>query len=105
MRKIKEEEFKKTIESGKFVVDFYADWCGPCKMLAPNLQELEGELNGAGVEILKINVDEAPALSEEMGIQFIPYVVTFVDGVKKDAFSGYKSVEELRTFIKNSMAI
>lgn len=105
MRKVSEEEFKKVIESGKFVVDFYADWCGPCKMLAPNLQELERELEASGVEILKVNVDEAPALAEEMGIQFIPYVVTFVDGEKKDAFNGYKSVEALREFIKNSMAI
>ncbi len=105
MRKVSEEEFKKVIKSGKFVVDFYADWCGPCKMLAPNLQELERELEASGVEILKVNVDEAPDLSEEMGIQFIPYVVTFADGEKKDAFNGYKSTEDLREFIKNSMAI
>ncbi len=105
MKKINQTEFKDIIKSGKYVVDFYADWCGPCKMIAPNLETLEKELNASGIEILKVNVDENPELAEEMGISFIPFIATFVSGEKKDSFSGYKSVEELRNFIENSVAI
>lgn len=105
MKQINQEQYNAIKNNGKYVVDFFADWCGPCKMLAPNLQELEPELAAKGVEILKINVDEEPDLAEEMGIRFIPYVVTIVDGEQKDSFNGYKSVEDLRKFIQNSMAI
>ncbi|MGN1041892.1 MAG: thioredoxin [Christensenellales bacterium] len=105
MRKVNQEEFKKIITSGKYLVDFYADWCGPCKMIAPILTDIEKELNLNGVEILKVNVDENPELAEEMRIQFIPYVVTFSDGKIADSFSGYKSEEELKQFVKNSLGI
>lgn len=105
MRKVNQEEFKIIITSGKYLVDFYADWCGPCKMIAPILTDIEKELNLSGVEILKVNVDENPELAEEMRIQFIPYVVTFSDGKIADSFSGYKSEGELKQFVKNSLAI
>lgn len=105
MKKVNQAEFKEIIKKGKFVVDFYADWCGPCKMIAPHLESLEKELNADGVEILKINVDENGELAEEMKIQFIPFIAVFADGAQKNSFSGYKSVDDLREFIKNSLAI
>lgn len=105
MKKVNQAEFKEIIKKGKFVVDFYADWCGPCKMIAPHLESLDQELNADGVEILKINVDENGELAEEMKIQFIPFIAVFSDGAQKNSFSGYKSVDDLREFIKNSLAI
>ena len=60
------------------IVDFYADWCGPCKMLAPILDELNAE-NG-DVEIYKLNVDDEPDLARRFGVSSIPTLVSFKDG-------------------------
>ncbi len=103
MKKVTQKEFNELIAGGNYLVDFYADWCGPCKMLAPILEEVEKDLAEKGVGILKVNVDEEPALANEMGIQFIPYVALFVDGKKKDAFSGYKSKADLKAFVESSL--
>ena len=61
------------------VVDFWAEWCGPCKMLAPVLDQIAGEQNGR-VKIVKVNVDQNPTLSARFGIQSIPTLLYFAGG-------------------------
>jgi len=61
------------------VVDFWAEWCGPCKMIAPALEEISGSL-GAKVKIVKLNVDENPQTAAKYGIQSIPTLMIFKDG-------------------------
>jgi thioredoxin 1 len=61
------------------IVDFYADWCGPCKMIAPALDEIAAELQGK-VKIAKVNVDEQSALAERYKIQSLPTLLYFQDG-------------------------
>lgn len=61
------------------VVDFYADWCGPCKMLAPHLEKIADEYEGK-VRIVKVNVDEETELAERYGISGIPTLIFFKDG-------------------------
>ena len=90
-------EFEQEVREGLVIVDFYADWCGPCQMLAPNLEQLDKE---GEVKIVKINVDEIPDLARQFRIMSIPTLMLFKDGkfVKKDL--GYMPIERLREFIK-----
>ncbi|HEV2954697.1 MAG TPA: thioredoxin [Xanthobacteraceae bacterium] len=61
------------------VVDFWAEWCGPCRMIAPALEEISGAMNGK-VKILKLNVDENPATATKYGVMSIPTLMIFKDG-------------------------
>jgi thioredoxin 1 len=70
------------------IVDFYADWCGPCKMLSPVLEQLATE--HTEVKIAKVNVDEEPALAERYRVRGIPYVALFKDGKLASQVVGYR---------------
>ena len=90
-------EFEQEVQGPTVVVDFYADWCGPCQMLAPVLEQLEKETS---IKIIKINVDETPDIARAFRIMSIPTLMLFKDGklVKKEL--GYMPIERLREFIK-----
>ena len=79
MKIITTENFKNEVEGfrGLSVIDLYADWCGPCRMLAPILEELEGEY--PEINFCKINVDEQPELAKEFNVSSIP-MIAFVKG-------------------------
>lgn len=74
-----EETFAQEISSGLVLVDFYADWCGPCKMIAPVLDELATELEGT-VKIVKVNVDNCQSVAAEYKVMSIPTLILFKDG-------------------------
>ena len=90
-------DFEKEVQGEAVIVDFFADWCGPCQMLAPVLEELDKE---GGVKIVKINVDEVPELARQFRVMSIPTVMLFKNGqfVKKQL--GYMTLEALKEFIK-----
>ena len=86
-----------TKAEGLVLLDFYADWCGPCKMLAPELDEAGEER--PGVKICKSNVDEASDLAAQFGVESIPTVVLFKNGEAVDGFIGYRGKDEVLALI------
>lgn len=81
--------FDETIKNGVVLVDFWATWCGPCKMLAPNVEEIAKEYEGRAV-VGKVDVDENPDLAERFGIMSIPALFVFVNGEVKEKLTGYR---------------
>lgn len=79
-------------KEGKFILDFYADWCGPCKMLSPILDNLIKE---NGVEVIKVNVDDEPEISQEYNIRGIPTLVFVNNGNEKQRLVGMNTKEHI----------
>lgn len=94
---LENENFDEEIKEGKVLVDFYADWCGPCKMLGMVLEEIAKEKN---IKILKVNVDQHEALASRFRVMSIPYLVLFVDGNETKHNLGFLSKEDLIKFIE-----
>ena len=93
---ITNESFEQEVKKSELpvIVDFWASWCGPCMMLAPAIQEISDEYSDK-VKVVKVNVDEEPALAMEYGITSIPTLILFENGevVKKSV--GYSEKEEI----------
>jgi len=86
---INQENFEEIINSDTpVVVDFWAPWCGPCKMLGPVLEEVSNELEGK-MKITKLNVDENQPIAIEYGVASIPTVLVFKNGKLMDKFVGF----------------
>jgi thioredoxin 1 len=96
--------FDETIQSapGAVVVDFWAEWCGPCKMIAPILEEIATEHEGS-VTIAKLNVDDHPDLARRYDVMSIPTLLVFSEGLMKKRLIGAKGkgqlLEELNEFL------
>ncbi len=90
------QDFEKEIQGDLVLVDFYADWCGPCKMLAPELEALEKE---TGLKIIKINVDELGDIARKFRIMTIPTLMLFKGGELVKRESTYMPLEALKQFI------
>lgn len=80
---------------GKMLVDFYASWCGPCKMLAPVLEEIKDE-----IQILKVDVDENPNLSKEFGVMSVPTLIYFKNKEEFEKKIGYMTKDDILKWIK-----
>ena len=86
--------FEKSIANGVALVDFWAEWCGPCKMQLPIIEEFSGEMEGKAT-IGKVNVDEELELAQSFGIQSIPTLILFKDGKPVKKLVGLHSKEAL----------
>jgi thioredoxin 1 len=96
---ISDASFKTEVENhGTVLVDFWAPWCGPCKMIAPVLEELSSEL-GESVKIAKVNVDDNPMSAGQYGVMSIPTLVLFKDGQPVDKVVGFQSKDQLKNLI------
>jgi thioredoxin 1 len=85
------------------VVDFWAEWCGPCRMIAPALEEISKSLNGK-VKIVKLNVDENPGTAAKYGIMSIPTLMLFKDGQLASRQIGAAPKQKLEQWITGSVA-
>ena len=90
-------EFDEEIKNGLVLVDFFATWCGPCKMLSPVLEEVAKE--NENLKVLKIDVDEVGPLAARFGIQAIPTLILFRDGERVAVKMGYQNKNQLLAFI------
>ena len=98
MKILNKAEFEETIKEGVTLVDFFATWCGPCKMLGPVLEELSAEI--PDVKFVKVDVDDEPELAEKYGIMSIPNVFLFKNGEIAGSFLGLQSKENVKAFIE-----
>lgn len=95
---ISKEEFNNEIKTGIVLVDFYATWCGPCKMLSSVIEKVDEEHL---IDILKIDVDEIRELAGEYKIYSVPTLIIFEKGKEIKRISGFMSEDELKGWIKD----
>ncbi len=95
-----EENFAQEIATGLVLVDFYADWCGPCKMIAPVLEELATELQGVA-KIVKVNVDHCPGVASQFKVMSIPTLILFKDGQAVQQTVGFQPKSSLLSLIES----
>ncbi len=88
------EDFNELISSGNVLVDFYATWCGPCKMLEGELEAIEDK-----IKIVKVDIDKFQKLTSEYRIMSVPTMVFFKDGKKQEEIVGYHTSDELLEII------
>jgi thioredoxin 1 len=97
-----EENFEDTISAGDVVlVDFWASWCGPCKMVSPLIDQLSEEV-GSQTVIAKVDTDENPALAQKLGIASIPAVKVFQGGVEVDSIVGAVPLVRLKGLLSRA---
>ncbi|EES47987.1 thioredoxin [Clostridium botulinum] len=92
---LKINEFDDAIKEGIVIVDFFADWCGPCKMLAPIFEELEEEMKDK-VKFFKVNVDESGELASKFSVFSIPTMIIFKDGKDVSTEVGFLPKEKIK---------
>ena len=100
MLEVTKENFAAEVESSEtpVLLDFWAAWCGPCRMLAPVLEELAGEFDGK-VKFGKVNVDEQPELAMRYGVQSIPTLILFRGGEPVNASVGVVPADSIRAML------
>ena len=101
-RHIGDNDFNKEVidEKGVVLVDFFATWCGPCKMIAPILEELETEMED--IKFIKIDVDESPNVASKYEIQSIPTIKLFKDGKEVDTVVGFLPKDQIKALIEKN---
>lgn len=91
-------EFIEAIANGTVLVDFFATWCGPCRMLAPVLEQFATD--ATDVEVIKVDVDAVRDVASEYQIESIPTLILFKDGIVADKNVGFMNINQLKAFAK-----
>jgi len=99
VKNITEENFKDTTKSGISIIKFGAQWCGPCRQMAPIIEKLSEEINDMVVG--DCDIDESPSLAQELGIRSIPTTIIFNNGEVKDTIIGVETVDQLKDRLNN----
>lgn len=96
---VTDETFQDATSEGLVLADFWATWCGPCKMIAPVLEELDAEM-GDEVKIVKLDVDDNQQTASQFGVMSIPTLLVFKDGEKVDQVIGFQPKEALKSLLQ-----
>ena len=95
---VNKDNFDAVVASGTVLIDFYADWCGPCRMMAPIVDEIAEEM--AGVTVGKVNVDLSPELAIKFGIVSIPTLIIMKDGKEYKKIVGLRGKAEIVSYLE-----
>ncbi len=93
---LNKENFEETIKSGVTLVDFWAEWCGPCQTMLPILDTF-AESMGDKLTVAKVNVDEAPEIAGQFRVMSIPTLIVFKDGTPVETMVGVQQADQLET--------
>lgn len=93
---LNKEDFDELISTGNVLVDFYAEWCGPCKMMTPVLESMNDK-----IKIVKVDIDKFESLANKYRIMSVPTMMFFKDGKKEKEIVGFHSEDELEEIIKS----
>lgn len=99
LKYLNDENFQEEVSKGVTLVDFYADWCGPCRMIAPLVDELATEMNGQA-KIAKLDIEQAQKVTSSFGVTSIPTIIIFKDGKEMKRFVGVKDKATLQSSVK-----
>lgn len=97
---LNDENFQTEITNGVTLVDFYADWCGPCRMIAPIIEELASELNGKA-SIAKLDIESAQQTTASFHVTSIPTIILFKNGQEVKRIVGLKDKDTLRSMVES----
>lgn len=98
VREINENEFESVIKEGKVLIDCFATWCGPCKMLSPIIDQISEEVDT--YKFYKLDVDKCNTIPMDYGVMSIPTLLIFENGELKDTLVGFKTKDELINYLK-----
>lgn len=101
MISLNETDFKEKINDGIVLIDFFADWCSPCKMVSPILEEISKERED--IKIYKVNVDENQKITMDYGVQSIPTLILFINGQKQDTVIGALPKTAINKFLDKNI--
>lgn len=99
---LNDDNFEDAISQGVTLVDFYADWCGPCKMIAPLLEELSSEMDGKAI-IAKVDIENAQNTTAKFGVTSIPTLIVFKNGKEVDQVVGVRDKSALKSMIEKAL--
>ncbi|HWC14197.1 MAG TPA: thioredoxin [Actinomycetota bacterium] len=96
MREVAEQDFNEVVVASDtpVVVDFWAEWCGPCRLVHPELEKIATEYEGK-VQVVKLNIDDAPGVAAKYGIMSIPTIALFVDGAVRAQVVGARPKDDI----------
>lgn len=104
VKHLDDENFNDTISKEDVVlVDFYADWCGPCRMMTPIINELAEEMDGQ-VTVGKLDIDSSQKTTQQFGVASIPTLILFVNGEEVDRVVGIKDLEGLKAMVQSHVS-
>jgi len=102
MKHLTDSNFDQEIKKGVTLVDFHANWCGPCRMLAPVLEQVEKEIQGKA-EIGKVDIDEAQKVASNFQITSVPTLILFKDGKEVNRLVGLRNAAAVKEFVLSAV--